>query len=140
MSTRIVKSNVPAAKCPFLFLGVRILGPKAGSKGRLKVDTFWSADVDGRVGRFFHQRSMRPTELLLELCRNIEKGSSGRRRVISYGKYSGPSGPTHIFRNGVLFERMCWEECDRRSPDFIRRKFILPKHFSPSKKGAKPKF
>jgi len=61
----------------------------------------WLIDVDGEVGKYVE--SEKPTEMLLALCEMME---SVGYKVSHFRTYTGGSGPSHILRNGALFERM----------------------------------
>lgn len=79
-------------KKPFLCLTI---------KKRRNKDRMW-IDVGGKI-RLYISPSNEPTEKLLELCKLL---MSRGYRVLTFGKYTGSFGPSHILRCGALFSRM----------------------------------
>lgn len=59
-------------------------------------------DVGGNIDDFITDKN-EPTELFVRLCKTIAKAGAV---VVSFNRYSGSGGPSHMLRNGALFQRM----------------------------------
>lgn len=87
------------AKQPFLVLTVVQVPCECG---KANCSEQWQIEVGGKIDRFI-TKAKRPTALLMRLCRLLKAGGFVVR---GFGSYKGSAGPSHVYRQGVLYARM----------------------------------